>query len=74
MNIRQRKDIARYLLSKDDVFQGELESVESVTSTLPRSTMFGFNYPDNLEPTPIPITPKPHTSDSLPKVDIIVIT
>lgn len=74
MNIRQRKDIARYLLSKEDVFQGELESVESVTSTLPRSTVFDFNYPDHLKPTPTPIIPKPHTSDSLPKVDIIVIT
>lgn len=78
MNIRQRKDIARYLLSKDNFIQGELETAESLESlaftSSPCMTLFDFNYPNHLKPAPVEISPKPSKSHSLPKTDVVVIT
>jgi nucleoside phosphorylase len=73
MDLQERKEIARYLLSKDDVFQRELEAIETLSNISP-CARFDFDYPDRLKPTPLPIKPKPNKSKALPKVDVVVVT
>jgi hypothetical protein len=70
--------IARYLLTKDELISltpAEVEPIETLAARVPTcATMFDFNYPDGLKPTPLPLDPKPNKSDALPKVDVAVIT
>jgi hypothetical protein len=74
MDLQERKEIARYLLSKDDVIQHELEAIETLSYIPPCVKMFDFDYPDQLKPIPLPIKPKPSKSKALPRVDVVVVT
>lgn len=78
MDIQERKQIARYLLSNEEPILSLLEEESKAIETLaikPRcATIFDFNYPNGLKPTPLPIDPKPGKTDVLPKADIVVIT
>ena len=78
MEVDERKEIARYLLSKDDLIciqSTESVSDEAFTAAVPKcTTMFDFAYPDGLKPIGSPLAVKPDKGDSLPKADIVIIT
>lgn len=76
--LQERKNIARYLISREDhiiSIQSDLESPEMFAAAPPLPpAAIDFNYPEELKPTPLPINPKPSKSHPLPKVDIVIIT
>ena len=68
----ERKEIARYLLSRG------LDSVEQLPdeqrlAAAVRATP-ELTFPEGLTPTPAPITPEPSADDPLPKADVVVVT
>jgi nucleoside phosphorylase len=77
MDLQERKELARYLLSNEELITAEIEitnkAVEALVAQPRCATLFDFAYPNGLKPTPLPINPKPDKSDSLPKADIVVI-
>lgn len=78
MDFKERKEIARYLLSNEDLTSFALpeeKSLKALALAPPRcATLFDFNYPAGLKPTALPINPKPDKSAPLPKADIVVVT
>jgi len=52
----------------------ELELPEMFAAARPLTQAeINFNFPEELKPIPLPITPRPIKSDPLPKVDIVII-
>jgi hypothetical protein len=77
----QRKEIARYLLSRgldaidqvpDPARMAELAA--PLEAPLARALAAGPAFPTGLAPTPAPITPAPSQNDPLPHADVVVIT
>lgn len=65
----QRKEIARYLLSRgiDDVGDAEVRHAEVALAT-------PIAFPAGLAPTPAPLHPGPGRTDALPRADVVVVT
>jgi len=77
----QRKEIARYLLSRgldaiDQVPDPErmAELAAPMDASIARAVAAGFAFPMGLEPMPAPVTPAPSIDDPLPRADVVVIT
>lgn len=68
----QRKEIARYLLSRgSDPTTGEVVPELAVVDL---GSGHGIEFPDGLTPTPAPLVPAPDPTDPLPHADVVVIT
>ena len=76
VDLDERKDIARYLLSKDSfrAYPPTHELTDIPLSIAAIAPDFDFDYPNGLKPIPIQVDPIPNSSDPLPTVDFVVIT
>ena len=72
----ERKEIARYLLSRGWEQLEELGDAAPPVRDLGVGTRAGpaFAFPQGLAPVPKPISPAPDPSRSLPRADVVVIT
>jgi nucleoside phosphorylase len=68
----QRKEIARYLLSRGLNPQTAEPDTERLLVDL--GSGHNIEFPDRLTPTPAPLDPAPAVDDKLPAADIVVIT
>ena len=69
----QRKEIARYLLSRGTAeFGGQVAADAAVKAPVADAAM--PVYPDGLAPTPAPLATAPSPTAKLPKADVVVIT
>jgi len=78
MDLQERKEIARYLISNEEFvatsLQREDREVEGLVRAPRCATLFAFEYPDGLKPAPLPIDPKPAPSAPLPRADVVIVT
>jgi Phosphorylase superfamily len=71
----ERKEIARYLLSRGtDLMAADEETEEAVTARLAMALPKTLPFPAGLEPAPEPIDPAPASDHKLPEADVVVIT
>src|SRR5437764_3120145 len=70
----ERKEIARYLLSRGtDIVLADEETTPPALTALAAAARLP-SFPDGLAPTPQPIDPPPASDDPLPRADAVVIT
>lgn len=80
MSIQERKEIARYLLSRGDFIEDKFDPLPSLVKNLfnaniaPSVAPFDFKYPNKFEPLPIPVQPRPKKSNALPEAPFVIIT
>src|SRR4029450_12475920 len=72
----ERKEIARYLLSRGFEQLEELGDAAAPVRDLGVGTRAGpgFTFPQGLAPVPKPVSPAPDPTRSLPRADVVVIT
>lgn len=68
----ERKEIARYLLSRG--IDPETSAIDPERMLINIGSGHDIDFPDGLAPTPAPIDPAPGPTDALPEADVVVIT
>ena len=80
MNLEERKEIARALLSSGtealqaEVSQAQAQVIAGVAATTPVTAALSLQFPQGLAPQPAPPAKAPAPSAKLPKADVVVVT